>query len=68
MKKFATRLILAIALTVNAIAATYAGALGGSRHGEYNIRPFATGREGLTESLPVFAKRPGQAECNVLAV
>ena len=42
MKKFATMLILAVALTLKAIAPTYAGAIGGNRYGEYNIRPFST--------------------------
>ena len=42
MKKVATMLVLAIALTLNAIAPTYAGALGGRRYGDYTIRPFTT--------------------------
>lgn len=42
MKKVTTMLVLAIALTLNAIAPTYAGAIGGSRYGDYTIRPFTT--------------------------
>ena len=42
MKKLATLLVLAIAITLNAIAPTYAGAIGGSRYGDYTIRPFST--------------------------
>ena len=42
MKKFSTMLVLAVALTLNAIAPTYAGAVGGSKYGEYTIPPFST--------------------------
>lgn len=42
MKKITTMLVLAIALTHNAIAPTYAGAIGGSRYGEYAVRPLST--------------------------